>query len=78
MANKIRTIQFINDGSPITVRYDVLDQSGAVTSLGGSIQVTLTAAQAAVFVAAAQSQVDARVAADLTASRAQLANTSPT
>lgn len=78
MANKIRFVQFVNDGSPATVRYDVLDQSGAATTLGATIQVPLTAAQATAFVAAVQAVVDAKVAADLAAAKAQLNNTLPT
>ena len=75
MANKVRTVQFVNDGSPVTVRYDVLDQSNVATSLGATIQVTLTAPQAAAFVAAVQAIVDAKVAVDLAAARTQLTNT---
>mgnify|MGYP000429739121 CR=1 FL=1 len=73
MTNKIRTAQ-----SPVAVHYDVLDQSGVATTLGGLIQVTLTAPQAAAFVAAVQAIVDAKVAVDLAAARTQLTNTQAT
>lgn len=78
MANKIRSMRFINDGSPVSVTYDVLDLNGNPTSLGKTILVPLTATQVTSFVSAVTTAVNNQVAADLTAAQAQLANTTAT
>jgi len=79
MANKIQTVTFYNNGSSkADVAYDVLDLNGVPTKLGGIISVTLTAPQSAAILAIAQGAVDAKVLTDLTAARAQLANTAAT
>ncbi len=76
MSNRIQAVTFRNNCTDCAdVTYDVLDNTGAPTTLGGTITVPLTAAQVAAFIGAVQATVDDKVAADLTAWQAQAANT---
>jgi hypothetical protein len=78
MANRIQIVTYRNDGTNrAEVVYDVLDNTGTPTKLGGTITVPLTAVQAATFIGSVPTVVDAKVAIDRAAWQAQATNTAP-